>query len=927
MRAHLTTTVFVFLFWLLSVQASAARPIIATHTPLTGWTAIMLDVVAKDFDSMSITRKVGHVDRMTPIYSLAPKARYLTTKRKKQVKAVMQWSFNRFRYQTFPTPSQWGVRTNKGLEIYCGNQGVPPISSGVVLGWASPHCIASVPSTRFSTLHLSKALLNMTRYSPWELLITAVHETFHIIQFQSPLTDQCDPSKSMPSWWQESTSDAFGFFAMKTMPRKLQNTLGFKPSQVPLSSQFGIRNYYKYPLDHNGDTKKTGMLPYYTSSFWTLISKRYYSHYLSRYSFLKRMLWDRSLLKLKKNKWDFWLTLTNKWFLKEVRRTLPNLFATFVTEMAAFQRSKAFKRNETSLLVSLRNPTAKRRFPRWLRRMRRDGGWQRKLFGGCKRITLYANARRKVPKATTISLKMLTAKCIRVVIKGLRFKPTIPAVKLLTASLPSTHIAEQLQLGLATTNSAASYACVRNLKGAHRVAHCLLPKKVSQTKKGRYNVFWRTFAQRRYEGQRSIENLYVLSRVPVARKGCIAGRGNDPACIAKMTANERKAVRVRIRIALKATILQQKFASIANSRNNTGSLDTKTAVNTHETMMARIGMHAAGRDLESLPLSGHYAKFNRSRPLAPLFRGNVFNLRLSQKLRSMGQHGLRVIRLEHNRVIHSSQALGDVDFKTLHSFYFVTPKPVSFGRTGTFRGEMVGRGAGNSSTAFFVHKTFPKAQIKIYEFSKNILRARLTATLCKISYVRVSKSLEKRCPPSMTHKLSVDILSPFPQYYTAQTLFRPVQTPSVRQFLKYDLPDMLKRTKAARQANPIPSSARSGGTVTGGLGGLGGGSSSCTCSCKEKERYLTLQKRLQANPNGAMPAGFVALASCLGRCLIPWSKCKATKGGCDCSCATYRKRTKEQQALVRKGSSTMTPELKSWMRCMPMCAMNYAKCF
>jgi hypothetical protein len=306
-------------------------------------------------------------------------------------------------------------------------------------------------------------------------------------------------------------------------------------------------------------------------------------------------------------------------------------------------------------------------------------------------------------------------------------------------------------------------------------------------------------------------------------------------------------------------------------------------------------------------------------------------------LRKKGQAGLRGFSMRLVREKPLSNKLGEVDFSVQETYLLVLKKRLAPGTTGTFRGAIIGRSVHNPSIRDMSYSRRQgsggdeSAKVEIFAFSKGTLRARITDVLCMIDTSKVGPNSRTLCVKKIPFQL--DVVQAFPLLYTANDVFRTVETATSKQFHKYELPTMLKYTSAkpvASKKQPGRAGQRVGkagtGSSSGGVNVAAAMGVKCTCQCAEKEQFASLQRKFLKQPSGTRPpAGYSRLMMCNNACQQEYSKCK-TKGACDCSCA-HRKKMLQLLTQVSRAGKPMPPALKAYMKCQLVCAVGYAKCF
>lgn len=894
-----------------SVRAHNPNCFVKGHTPLRSWKNLSVQILKKDLYKPVFIRVFGEKDQLYPVYKHRARSQtpHLTQKRIQMAKQAFADAFNMFRMHIFRAPRILGVHTaQKSLEVYAA--GHQDVRLSDAYGWLSARCLECGTNqfAEFASLYLDPTVFSNIQSEPYNLIITVGHELMHAIQFDSHHARPCSTNE-MPSWWAESTADALGVHLLKTLSSKTVRALGPHLRTIPREEDLGIRNYHRYPLDYNEDSKgNLGLVPYRTSSFWLHLARYYFPKHKTPYFFLKEMLADRAIRTLDRKRWDYWLTLTSKHILKRVKRPLNHVFATFATHAAA---TKVRLRRDPvqSLWVNLKQPRKTLKFPKWIKTVYNRSDWSSKWFGGCVRVRLRASALKRSAQSISIRLKEFTAKCIRLSVQGLQPGSSLSSIKVL-AQAKRVRWVRQLHLGLAYSTSKTRFICNRKRRrGPSRLSHCLLPPIAS---KGRKRT-WMVPPHQLRKKQTSFRSVYVLTRAPLPVSSC--SQGSKHVCIAKIPSPlARKRRQIRLTFSLKvAQPVRSVQKKVKPPKGTSKRLRSTVDWVTLNSML--------GQDIASIPLSGPIQGWDPLRPVQHLFTGNVYNRMIAQRMQQLKKRGLHSLTWKKLQIQRMSPELGDIRWKTLERFVigFKKERPV-FGKTGRFEVVVQGRSLNNASIRFVTspkHKLF----LTVFEFSTRSFRARLTGTLCKLSLYTLQKE-DIRC--LKLRDVQMDIVQPFPEFYTASQLFVTADTLGMKLFQKYELPGMLSRAQALQKASSSHSSSSVSQkdkhqTQTKS----GSGSQSCVCTCQEKLRFEQAQAQVRSGKGSTAAMKVITEGlRCMYTCQAAYTKCK---GGCDCSCTYRSKMLKLQNEHIRQGKK-LTPQMHSFLRCALTCAVAHARC-
>ncbi|TNE44541.1 MAG: hypothetical protein EP343_30130 [Deltaproteobacteria bacterium] len=913
--------------------AHGARCPIAGHVPPRSWSKTKIQFLPKNFHGVVGRWSTLLDDKLRPVYGKrkSPPPNY-NPSTIKLLQMVMRNAFHMYRIHNFPFPSRWGIHSpQKGLEIYLADA-TPKPGGSPTLGWAKADCLkcGDIQGSLFVTVNFGDIALAGLRKDAFELVTTVGHELMHTVQYHSPWGNPC--KKPIPDWWAESTANAIGYYMADHLPRKTRRLLGPSINNVSEAKRMGARDYNRYPLNNNGSTTASELIPYKTSSFWTHIARYYYRNSRAPYRFLKRMLYNPLYLTTKKN--DLWLSLTHSLLLKEKKRTLAEIFGTFVTHAAAHRRTKDKELRDTQLLFDVNNLKKSPTVEPWAKSLRNDDSWLALWFGGCHTVQLNGSVKHPSSLPVQVKLKAWTAACIKVEVTGLPAGSSIPAIQVAAAAGSKSHATSQLRLGVGYTTTQEQFLCTtprRNKPTTSSLAHCLLPPA-----NGTVQKTWLVPGQQLAPQQSSFETLYVLSRAPAAQdcnsKSTKKSKtGQSPAdCIPKLSRAARKAVPFTLTFSLLSAheLLQQKAPQASRKsktkRRRANPKSAKKAIPAPRNYaVATLNTGFMHPDFASMPLSGSLHNFHPSRPVQHLFQGTWYNQVVAAKLQGLGKTGLRSIRYRRVKLVPMSNRLGEFELQTLATFTLALKKQLPFGKTGRFPGYLFGQSKENPHLKYVPHNQ-TSASLEVFEFSRRSFRARLTATLCKLSMYNVQTSDKLKC--LAVERVQLDIIKPFPQYYTGTDTFETLDTAEMKQFRRYELPGMLRSARALRRAHQkklrlSQSSKPSNDPIAAAMG------QSCTCSCKEKERLEVLQRERLKKPNAQPKPEYIRLLLCNSPCHAKYSTCKSrTKSACDCSCS-HRKRMLQLQIRLSQEGKEATPALMRYFRCAMNCAMAHVKCF
>ncbi|MBK04600.1 MAG: hypothetical protein CL920_21525 [Deltaproteobacteria bacterium] len=968
------------------------------HHPIGSWNRAKVSFEKKKLLGFEIGMKfLGGVGVIrSPSYTKRKTPLPLTSRQLSGLSMVFRDTFEMYRMHLYPFPRRWMLQTpDHFVKVFFPGMG----STKYQLGGAEVACVSCPTSSKSLVMSISFMDPAFTNYNhhPEELIQTIGHEVMHIVQYASPNGNPCTHRpvgkdcfrsgqgapcyEALPFWWKESTANAMGFHLIKHLRRQTQRIAGVNWNRFTYAKRMGVRNFYKYPLDasedvlfKNGKQNPLYVLPYKTNSFWQHLAEYYYPKEKYPFRYLKKIMYDRSLVRSLHR--DHVLSLTSRHFIFDKRRALPHIFATFLTHTAA----KTVRQIDPVGMGELLFNATNLKKPPMLKSLFQHGSatnrWFAQWFGGCEEVELDASILTRSSYRVAVNLGLWTGKCIRVKVKGLPPNRAV-SVKILGETLPKKLPHSQLHMGMAYTSSQSMYYCRRPGKGKDRMtsllSHCLV-RPLSAEKLHT----WHVPAQRLRPGQTTLETVYVVSRTPLLIR--CSGKDSSRICIRARTESFKGYATALLTFSLKSTknnLRKQKKIPKKKTRRKTDRTPSKLLPTKY--MLTTLNFWLAGNSLSSIPLSGDLKSFSAKRPVRHLFEGNLFNKLIAKNMKKYRGNGLYAVLLKEVLEKATSNKLGEVDFKTLATFTFMRPKSViPFGKTGTFKGFMMGRVPNDLTKVYIpfgkkleaIHKKIQQhkrrwknidrmkeglqkelvkdryykqenaldkqkehiethdnfATLVIYEFSKESFRARLTGRLCQLSALdfRSMKAFKENFTCPKLKYIDLDINHPFPPFYTGDKSFVTKDTKAIQTFRKYEQPFMLasgriwqaSQERASNQQAPAVRNANSG--VMGGR---------CPCTCQDKELFEKLQAERIKNPKKQPTSDYVRLMLCQGFCFEPYKKCKSKKKSvCDCSCA-YRKQILEKVKALSRAGKNFTPEVMTFYRCAPMCAMAHASCF
>lgn len=784
-------------------------------------------------------------------------------------------------------------------------------------------CRPIVPQNRVF-LNLGKKAFSFPALLQYVIL---THEMVHLVQYSKYFVEFCG---GFPHEGRRVTE--YANFNMKhqdfremmwfheSMADAISHSFLSKPTTASARAAYdkwiagrAVRNYYRLPLIY---FRRKNIAPYQTQHFWRHVRRVYYKKSKRPYSFMQRILQARRRLFFHSYKrkpprvrpYKLWVSLIHQRFIKDFRRPLSHVFATFMATLAS----------KTKLPLPIMTGALKTELVRWVKGGLKHSNqfktisrnlWLTETFSGCPEITLSA-ALMKKGKASVqhkVKLSMFTATCLRVKVVDIQPQGRALSVKIMAVDTKRRNIVGQYDLALAHTNDRVGFHCERSVlskRRSRRLRYCLMTpaqegtrkKKAGKTKPGSTKKskavgaqarYWRALKQFPRRGAKSFENLYVLTRSPVVRSFPTIGKAvpkyRKPASVLKPTKRQE----LTLNIGLQYATLQKKTKGRTRRNKAKGSYVVSN-------LNLFIGGSTNENSLTNIPMQGKDSmqKANPNDPKQMVmfaFKGHSINNVLN-KLRQKAQgNGIQSIRWSLSQL--KAQPGSDntrYDLEPFEAYHVFLKKPLALGQTGTFDAIVKGQTVGPQVSAFsmpkiqYISKVFPNEQVqtklKVLEFSSAMFRAELTGPVCEIDTKAMMASAfqgkkKDPCPKLVT--ITATLLQPFPDLYTGNSTFETRVTPSWLLYKKYHIMPMMQEALQAQQAapptpqpppkrrvDPVKSAASSAAQAL-----------QCICDCSYKKAMAKLIQELQKNPDPKKDKELARLARCQVLCTMKGKYC------------------------------------------------------